>query len=195
TLMRRYEARRINIMSPSIKTILKELFIISFTAVLTAYVTVVWFGYDIESKKSELEIERTLFNNQVKIVSELAEKAGVLHYSAAQYRQYDLLVSEFGLSKAAVEAANAMQATKLTQEQIVTVQSDFIKILFKSKPFISDEIFTSFSMYGIAINEFIHLANPDSHTLKQDYERAGEYYVEGVELIRKKYEVSSEKAS
>ncbi|WP_439900947.1 hypothetical protein [Vibrio cholerae] len=191
----RYEARWIKAMGSTIKIIVKELFIISFTAVLTAYVTVVWFGYDIESKKSELEIERMLFNNQVELLSQLAEKAGVLHYSAAQYRQYDLLASELGLSKTVVEAAREIQVIKLTQEQIVTVQSDFMTILFKSKPFISDEIFTLFSKYGMAINGFIHLASPDSHSLKQDYERAGHYYVQGIELIRKKYELVSEKAS
>lgn len=182
-------------MTDTIKSITKELIVIAFTAVLTAYVTVIWFGYEIESKKSELEIERTLFNNQIKLVSLLAEKAGVLHYSAAQYRQYDLLVSEYGLSKDVVEFAKALEATKLSQKEILKAQSDFMTILFKSKPFISDEIFTSFSKYGMAINEFIHLASPDNKSLKQDYEHAGQYYIEGVGFIRAKYEVPSKSAS
>ncbi|EKO3774679.1 hypothetical protein P0F20_003291 [Vibrio metschnikovii] len=162
---------------------LRDVLLVTISSVATAYLSVVIFGYDIEQKKYNLEIQKSIFENQFNLVSELSEKSGVLHNKAILYRQYDVVVSELKLPYEVVDVANKLEPLTVDKKDIMKTQTEFQSVLFKSKPFIPSNVFEAFIQYGREINEFIHVKD----ATKAKYEQASKSYAEGIELIREMY--------
>ncbi|MEZ9266206.1 hypothetical protein AB4508_09040 [Vibrio splendidus] len=180
---------------PSKKISVRDFLLVTVSSVITAYLSVVIFGHDIEQKKSKLELQKSFFNSQFSIVSDLAEKAGVLHNQSALYRQYDLIKSEFNLPEQAVEMAKGTEPSSVNRAVIIKSQMEFQAVLFKSKPFIPDQVFESFAQYSSNINHFIHTSDAVNGSLKEDYQNASRSYAEGIELIKEMYSEQLKEAS